>query len=700
MDTIELVFITDDNYAMPTAVAIKSAILNKNRDSVYHISVVCVDLSEDNKRAFQSMETDTASITLIEPEDTGKFQACSQQTVHVSKAALFKFDLPNLLPELDRVLYMDGDIIIQGDLGDLFRMPLGDCYVAAAKDAATELVYNPTMRQKLGIAGTHRFYFNSGVMLLNLKQLRAENISGKLLEYRLTGLNFFMDQDTLNVILGVRCKPLPVKYNFMTTMVDRVERKLLEAFYGAAIPKQNYAAFANAVVLHCTSPAKPWLYDMPFLSVLFRTYYAQTPYADEPLKLLPKPVDEKRAAAVNAKKQSTKQNAMAFYRDKWAVDRFWAGAKGNLLNQTEKRDKEIIVSLTTFPARIHEVRKTLVPIFNQTMKPDRVILWLTNEEFPNHEADLPKELLDLRQHGLEIGWGENLRAHTKYFYSMTNYPDAIVITVDDDVHYSETLVEQLYQSYLKFPNAISALRAHSIRFDESGDVLPYRNWGYQDSSLVGVPSMALLATGVGGVLYPPHLLPACTFDKQAIRNACLRADDIWLKFMEVKANVPVVLASKNENLSFVGDTQMVGLCYDNVDLLGNDACIYNMIAFCDMDGQLLSRIRKDSHGIAAAMASKAAEPKKLSFLKRVKRKVKKIVNSLGIVKRIKRKLKKSLKNLLKDELRTSIDQNAVRRLDWLQENLLRQQAQLEAQEQLLARLSEQQAKLLEELNRR
>ena len=68
----------------------------------------------------------------------------------------------------------------------------------------------------------------------------------------------------------------------------------------------------------------------------------------------------------------------------------------------KKRSPEVIVSLTSFPARINSVEKTIRTLLTQTLKPDRVILWLAEEQFHNKENDLPRQLLALKNFGLDI----------------------------------------------------------------------------------------------------------------------------------------------------------------------------------------------------------------------------------------------------------------------------------------------------------
>ena len=175
----------------------------------------------------------------------------------------------------------------------------------------------------------------------------------------------------------------------------------------------------------------------------------------------------------------------------------------------------------------------------QTMKPDIIFLCLTKEEVKS-EAELPSSVLDLKKYGLRIFFADsNLKPHNKYFYVMGEYSKSLVITVDDDNMYDKNLVSDLYMSYLKHPSAVSARRVHKITYDANNNLFPYNKWQYEYKKSE-LPSFDLLATGVGGVLYPPGILPDETFNANKIKELCLNADDIWLKFMQLKKNIPVV----------------------------------------------------------------------------------------------------------------------------------------------------------------
>jgi len=203
------------------------------------------------------------------------------------------------------------------------------------------------------------------------------------------------------------------------------------------------------------------------------------------------------------------------------------------------RGFHIVVSLTSFPARFDTLHFALKSILTQNMKPDVIFLCLAKDEVKD-ESELPQSVLELKKYGLHIFFADdNLKPHNKYFYVMKHYPNSLIITVDDDNMYDKNLISDLYASYIKYPAAVSAMRVHKIVKNENNNVLPYNKWHYEYKK-EKKPSFNLLATGVGGVLYPCGILPPETFDAKKIRELCLNADDIWLKFMELKNNIPVV----------------------------------------------------------------------------------------------------------------------------------------------------------------
>ena len=160
-----------------------------------------------------------------------------------------------------------------------------------------------------------------------------------------------------------------------------------------------------------------------------------------------------------------------------------------------------------------------------------------------------------------FGCWQNMRK--KYFYAMQEYPDRAIVTIDDDMLYHPDTIKSLYESYLRYPSAVSALLTKLILFDDGGMPQKPNDWIY-DFTQLQVPSMQLMAVGVGGVLYPPGCLDRRVFDKDFIHNNLAiddtyTTDDEWLKAHEALAGTRTVLASSSITLKHIPGSQNTAL---------------------------------------------------------------------------------------------------------------------------------------------
>ncbi len=106
-------------------------------------------------------------------------------------------------------------------------------------------------------------------------------------------------------------------------------------------------------------------------------------------------------------------------------------------------DKEFIVSLTSWKNRINIVHNAIESIMNQTVKPDKIVLNLSLDEFPSGNDELPDNLISLIDKCLEIGWvKKNSRSFKKLIPTLDKYREAIVMTVDDDIVYPQDFIEK------------------------------------------------------------------------------------------------------------------------------------------------------------------------------------------------------------------------------------------------------------------
>ena len=244
------------------------------------------------------------------------------------------------------------------------------------------------------------------------------------------------------------------------------------------------------------------------------------------------------------------------------------------INKEQRRKTKIILSMTTYNKRYKTIGLTLKSLLLQTVKPDKIIVWL-DDDIP--ENRITKEMKEFEKYGIEYRHTDlNIKPHNKYYHAMCEFSNDIIITVDDDIIYPKSMIEELLNTYEKYPNSVCARRVHLMTFDSEDNLKKYNDWKYEYRKSTK-PSHLLCATGVAGVLYPPHALPEEAFDVESIKEYCLNADDIWLKVMEIMNDVRVVWAKNHLVLPpLVEDSQTITLNSTNVLQNENDIYIKNL----------------------------------------------------------------------------------------------------------------------------
>lgn len=239
--------------------------------------------------------------------------------------------------------------------------------------------------------------------------------------------------------------------------------------------------------------------------------------------------------------------------------------------------KNVVISFTSYPARINMVNRVIESLFRQREQVDEIILWLSIEEFPEKYNNLPENLTNLiGKNGFHIEWvKENLKSHKKYFYALQNSKD-INITVDDDMYYSDTLVSTLMNSYRKYPYAISA-RGVRIIMKEGEQIIPYIAWESEVSEYIGIEKMDLCAIGVNGILYPPGCAKERWFDIPSIIKLAENQDDLWLKWNQIIDNIPVVYTGIIESDKVLENSQKTSLYFQNMYGGFNDISIHKLL---------------------------------------------------------------------------------------------------------------------------
>ncbi|TNE80901.1 MAG: hypothetical protein EP332_05820 [Bacteroidetes bacterium] len=244
------------------------------------------------------------------------------------------------------------------------------------------------------------------------------------------------------------------------------------------------------------------------------------------------------------------------------MDQFPSG-----LNQ-KPRDKKLIVSFTSFPARIEDVWIVVECLFRQTYQADKIILWLSRNQFEG--IKLPESLLSQQNRGLEIRFvEEDLKAHKKYLYAFDLYPKEFIVTVDDDLYYDEKLLENLIHLKENHPEAVVSNRAHLLKFKFTGQLAAYKDWHH--NSTHSEPSYLLVQTGGFGTLYTKEDVDKSYNQTELIKALIPFADDLWMKVQTLLVGKRVVTNSKyNKDPLTVRKSQLEKLVSKNVFDGGND----------------------------------------------------------------------------------------------------------------------------------
>lgn len=191
--------------------------------------------------------------------------------------------------------------------------------------------------------------------------------------------------------------------------------------------------------------------------------------------------------------------------------------------------KNLVVSFTSFPARIGNVWQVVECMLRQTYKPKKILLWLSKEQFKT-ESSIPQRLRDMQDSVFEIRMVDgDLRSHKKYAYAFKEFKNNLIVMVDDDIYYPSRLIERLMKGYEEHPGSVVGNYGFLIKYDKAGTIVSYNDFQRIESRATDSPDY-FFGTG-GGTLFPAWLLPDETCDTELSTHLAPFADDVWLNAM-------------------------------------------------------------------------------------------------------------------------------------------------------------------------
>ena len=244
------------------------------------------------------------------------------------------------------------------------------------------------------------------------------------------------------------------------------------------------------------------------------------------------------------------------------------GKKKYKLSSNNTDSPKHIVSLTSFPYRIKKVWIVIESILRQKHKPDKIIIWLSINQFESF-GKLPKSLLNQQKRGLEIKFvDEDIKSHKKYYYALKEFPNDFLITIDDDIIYPTTLIGQLIELNKIYPTSICCHRAREIKFEGfRKKVLSYSSW--EEIKHFDGPNYNVFFTSGGGTLFPPSSLHTEVLNQDIFKKYCFNADDVWLNVMSRLNSTSIVKSEYYSSLLPVVRYKDISL-YKTNQLLGEN----------------------------------------------------------------------------------------------------------------------------------
>lgn len=279
LEVIPIFFAVDDVYIPFLAVALESLIDNSSKDYYYSVKVLHTNVSEENRNKIYKYKRENVDVEFVDLNyyiERVKDKLYTRD--YYTKSTYFRLFVPDLYPQYSKALYLDSDITIVGDIAELYNTEMGNNLVAGIPDGAVQTIdtFKEYVEKFVGVRDYNE-YFNAGILLMNLAELRKFRFQEKFL-YLLEKVKYTVaqDQDYLNRLCKGRVK-----------IVDKVWN---------AMPMPELGIPAEDVKLvHYNLNAKPWHYDNILYQEFFWKYAKKTEFYDDIVKQLNSYTDQQKA---------------------------------------------------------------------------------------------------------------------------------------------------------------------------------------------------------------------------------------------------------------------------------------------------------------------------------------------------------------------------------------------------------------------
>lgn len=247
----DIFFAIDSNVIKQISTAIASILINSREEDTFNFYIMCeqhIDMLVYSLDFLQNIKKFNYNFIIV---DNNQFKNFHFTWYIPTRAQFFRYIIPNIKPDLEKALYLDCDIVVEKSLYELYNTDLKDNYIAGVEDVHN---YYKTKKNDILLGGYSEPYINSGVLLLNLKKIREDNIVDKLFKTQME-LNYKTyiqsDQDVINIVCKYKKSILPLKFNVLTAVFSND----LCCQYNRYEYEES---ISNPVIIHFTDYIKPW----------------------------------------------------------------------------------------------------------------------------------------------------------------------------------------------------------------------------------------------------------------------------------------------------------------------------------------------------------------------------------------------------------------------------------------------------------
>lgn len=262
---IPVFFAVDDNYIPFLAVTIKSLIANSSKENNYALKILYTKIGEENQKKIKKYEQENISIEFMDvTEHVEKIMSKLYTRDYFSMTTYFRLFIPDLYPQYDKAIYIDSDTVLKADIAEMYNIDIENYLIGAVQDGAVASIepLHAYVEKVVGVADYHN-YFNAGVIIMNLKELRQHKFQEKFL-YLLETVKFSVaqDQDYLNRICKGRVKNIGLEWNYMPVSNDEMSEEQIK-------------------LIHFNFALKPWHCDGILYQEYFWKYAEETDFLDK-----------------------------------------------------------------------------------------------------------------------------------------------------------------------------------------------------------------------------------------------------------------------------------------------------------------------------------------------------------------------------------------------------------------------------------